>query len=77
MKIVKDTLLIIGLVLAAFSFILKGFSLYILYAAISSGTSTWQDALSLVGEVKIALIMLAISLVLDSVAIFLSLLVRF
>jgi hypothetical protein len=63
------------MVIAFLSLLVKLLAFSIIYMA--SQASNFTDLLSVVGEVKVALIMLAGSLMLDSVAILLNLLNRY
>lgn len=67
----KGMLLGAGLLTAGLALVVKLFAFFVLYTSVTSATKSALDALSLVGEVKIALILLAIALVLDSCAIIL------
>ncbi len=72
---IRDILWGSGMVIAFLSLLVKLLAFSIIYMA--SQASNFTDLLSGVGEVKVALIILAGSLLLDSVAILLNLLNRY
>lgn len=70
----KNILWFSSLITAATSFVIKVIAMFIIYQSFSINNLT--DLLALFGEVKVSLILLAVSLVLDSVAIMLGVLDR-
>ncbi len=71
----KDAIWGAGMIVAALPLLIKLTSMFIIYQAFN--IASLNDLLSFVGEIKIALIMLAASLLLDSLAILLALLAKY
>ncbi len=72
---IRDVIWGAGMVVAFLSLLVKLLAFSVIYMA--SQASNFTDLLSVVGEIKVALIMLAGSLLLDSGAILLNLLTRY